>query len=410
LQGVLTVPAVTTRPNLFAYATSELSQDAFLCWLIAHVQHPEAGALHRCARDFVAFMHNRYHRDFPATAGGPADVSADHVSEVTVLNRQKNHTDISFKATIAGKTITFVIEDKLDTTHGNNQLERYRLTLDHDGVAADARVLVYLKTGYMMPDDLRATAHGWTVIGPDDMLAFFDRHDTGSEILRDFHAHLQSKQGELKEHTAALFEKNDLSTLDKRNPEQANLMKSLQVNLINALMEGLEEHHAINEVHSTQNRRNGAPYTQFKFISQDVCGAEAVDEVLYREEVFYRIDNNKKNPENASTNLYIGARQYARVENSPSARQRKVERLKRYCSAFESAMAKVPGLKPSKIRVDHQGANESEIGTVFFDSNQNTVSALLREWPAFHLAFLAELRAAGLVPPPAVDADSQRHR
>jgi hypothetical protein len=40
------------RPNLFSYATSELSQDAFICWLLswASLEYKDVdGQLHQCA-------------------------------------------------------------------------------------------------------------------------------------------------------------------------------------------------------------------------------------------------------------------------------------------------------------------------------------------------------------------------
>ena len=47
-----------SRPNLFGYATKELSQDAVICWLIAWAgveqsKYPEDEALRRCGRAFV---------------------------------------------------------------------------------------------------------------------------------------------------------------------------------------------------------------------------------------------------------------------------------------------------------------------------------------------------------------------
>ena len=42
--------------NLFAYAPSELSQDAFICWLLSHAKTANQNknpAITRCALDFV---------------------------------------------------------------------------------------------------------------------------------------------------------------------------------------------------------------------------------------------------------------------------------------------------------------------------------------------------------------------
>ncbi len=70
------------KPNLFSYATSELSQDAFICWLLAWA-HPEnkeinsdSPALHACARALIeAFFEKHKNREHPLNA---ADVDSSY--------------------------------------------------------------------------------------------------------------------------------------------------------------------------------------------------------------------------------------------------------------------------------------------------------------------------------------------
>jgi len=44
---------------------------------------------------------------------------------------------------------------------------------------------------------------------------------------------------------------------------------------------------------------------------------------------------------------------------------------------------------------DNQGANESEIGILFFDDAANTVQAVLEKFPLVHKAFVAALGGGG---------------
>jgi len=46
------------KPNIFSFATSELSQDAFICWLVSHINYPEDTILHECAKDFIVMLYN----------------------------------------------------------------------------------------------------------------------------------------------------------------------------------------------------------------------------------------------------------------------------------------------------------------------------------------------------------------
>ena len=55
------------QPNIFKFATSELSQDAFICWLVSYVKYLEDTNLNKCAKDFVALLYNIRHQDTPIT-------------------------------------------------------------------------------------------------------------------------------------------------------------------------------------------------------------------------------------------------------------------------------------------------------------------------------------------------------
>ena len=44
---------MSEKPNLFEYATSELSQDAFICWLLAWIEYPQEPHLYQCAKDLI---------------------------------------------------------------------------------------------------------------------------------------------------------------------------------------------------------------------------------------------------------------------------------------------------------------------------------------------------------------------
>ena len=46
-----------SKPNIFNYATKELSQDAFICWLVVIGYVAEAeGVLQRCGRAFIGAL------------------------------------------------------------------------------------------------------------------------------------------------------------------------------------------------------------------------------------------------------------------------------------------------------------------------------------------------------------------
>ena len=100
------------RPNIFDFGTSELTQDAFICWLVSWVNCGENPSLEKCAKDLVARFYSAYqHRDEEWDTGS-GHVPLEQVESVRVLKRQHLHTDVYLVATIDDREVHFIIEDK----------------------------------------------------------------------------------------------------------------------------------------------------------------------------------------------------------------------------------------------------------------------------------------------------------
>ena len=134
---------MTTRMvnNLFTYATSELSQDAFLAWLFSHAIEgiedcdPE---LTKCAKDFLyEFTDDKFKgRDFWLTKAP---------------ERQFNKIDrlLTIKFNDEDKEYKVIIEDKTYTTEHNDQLKRYIDAIQSQDSSIDEEhiLCIYYKTG-----------------------------------------------------------------------------------------------------------------------------------------------------------------------------------------------------------------------------------------------------------------------
>ncbi|MCY4226728.1 MAG: hypothetical protein OXF20_03355 [Gammaproteobacteria bacterium] len=106
------VPNCAPAPNLFAYATSELSQDAFICWLIKWSENASDPELRGLGHRFVNAMMSKW--------GGP---EVKEISKAEV-ERQNNHIDVL--ACINDRHV-LLIEDKTHTgKKSGNQLNDYR--------------------------------------------------------------------------------------------------------------------------------------------------------------------------------------------------------------------------------------------------------------------------------------------
>src|SRR5262245_58648749 len=120
-------------PNLFDFATSELSQDAFICWLSSWA-NPELKeqnrALHATATAFLDRLLG------VCKLPEPSDYRSVKVE------RQFNHIDVLL---LINGEIAIIIEDKVNTKDHADQLRRYKEVAQefpNHRIAA-----VYLKTG-----------------------------------------------------------------------------------------------------------------------------------------------------------------------------------------------------------------------------------------------------------------------
>lgn len=119
------------KPNIFDYATSELSQDAFLCWLIAYSDETYKAndpTLNQIAHDFVIRVigeSNEY-----------------KISKVEV-GRQWNNIDVG---AIINNEYFIAVEDKKGTKEHSDQLRRYsKIANEHYSNSNKKIILVYFK-------------------------------------------------------------------------------------------------------------------------------------------------------------------------------------------------------------------------------------------------------------------------
>lgn len=52
------------KPNIFRWASSELSQDAFICWLLSWANHKESKELYETSKLFIQKLTNGKVNDF----------------------------------------------------------------------------------------------------------------------------------------------------------------------------------------------------------------------------------------------------------------------------------------------------------------------------------------------------------
>ncbi len=168
-------------PNIFKYATKELSQDAVICWLVACAKDAEEPHRERG----MAFIRRLWtHYDYATNGSGDRRCTI-----IAIKGPQPQHQkiDVYFQARVNGKTVSFIIEDKTDGKIDSAQLRRYR-----DQIPGNKCLICY-KTGYVFDDDRQEAEQAcFGVFNAEDMLAFLNAVSVQDdhEILRQYRAHL----------------------------------------------------------------------------------------------------------------------------------------------------------------------------------------------------------------------------
>ncbi len=172
-----------TRPNLFSYATSELSQDAMICWLLAWASPDcadEDSELHECGRRLIEALFKVHDRKPP-----------ENIRAVEVL-KQYEHIDVF--CVINGK-YAVIIEDKTGTVNHSNQLKTYFEKIRKDYPEKDI-LRIYYKTEDQSSYK-KIKEEGYKAFLRREILDVLETYEGDNPILLDYLNHLQCIENEV---------------------------------------------------------------------------------------------------------------------------------------------------------------------------------------------------------------------
>lgn len=168
------------KPNLFQFATKELSQDAILCWLASwgDPRYKDSDKLlHSLGQNVLSLFFEKHAKKLP-----------ESLKSVEV-KRQYRNIDILL---ILNNTISVCIEDKVGSTEHSNQLQRYLEILKTEPFSKDGIVPIYVQTGdqgsYKEVRDA-----GYQIVQRPELLRILESYSNqggSNSIVSDFHEHL----------------------------------------------------------------------------------------------------------------------------------------------------------------------------------------------------------------------------
>jgi hypothetical protein len=170
---------MTKKPNLFNFATSELSQDAFICWLLSFANYNSDEPIVKTSKFLINKLTNN---------------QISHIENV-IVKKQVKHLDI---LCVINDKYAILIEDKVNTKNHSNQLEKYYI--DAKKKYEEKNIYpIYLKTGDQSSYE-SIIKNGYVPFLRThflEVLNFGIENGVNSDIFLDFKDYLQIKENNI---------------------------------------------------------------------------------------------------------------------------------------------------------------------------------------------------------------------
>ncbi|MGY0692355.1 hypothetical protein ACW2QC_06105 [Virgibacillus sp. FSP13] len=365
------------KPNIFKFATGELSQDAFICWSLAWGQQSEDTQMRQFGLSLLKMMLEKHGCD----VGDLKRITIDDVKN------QVDSIDVLVKFRIDEKEFELIIEDKMNTMMHSNQIKRY---FDDRIKQSPNKVIlgIYYKTGFIFADEedklgaLRDNHYPVKSLDKESILNWMRQYVelTDSDIFHNYYRYIQEKfdseQATLKNIHSSNFK--DVEESLKTQVGQFTAIKSIFGN-----------------IPVSRGNSSGKPWVHYAFKNGSRYGN-------FPDRLFYRIDKRK-------SGFYISLRQYRNLKKavnqkdtaytSEQLRHAKLERLRKLRQIFDEVLVGIEKdfpdryIDPGKPTTDRKGNNESEVG-VFYFTEENTVQRFSHFFEVFHNRFCDQVDEA----------------
>ncbi|NQX38843.1 PD-(D/E)XK nuclease superfamily protein [Pedobacter steynii] len=176
------------KPNIFDFATKELSQDAFLTWLLNWADPSNSDIdpkLHDCASEFVKELIKRKIPEF------------NEEITVVIAGRQWENIDIWVEV---NNQYLLIIEDKTNTQRHSDQLLNYKKFATDWCIDNNYKepICIYIKTGNESMASLNGVRkEGFYIYNRPDIVALLNSHpEIQNNIFNDFKLRINRLENE----------------------------------------------------------------------------------------------------------------------------------------------------------------------------------------------------------------------
>ncbi|WP_338968623.1 hypothetical protein LDJ99_10510 [Fusobacterium nucleatum] len=282
------------KNNLFTFATSELSQDAFICWCLNWINYPNE-ILYPMAKDIFSNL-----------------LKEEKNLENKEIEIRKQYKKIDVLVILKNSKKAYIIEDKTNTFE-NNQIIRYKEAIKNE---IDIIKTVYFKTGFWFSDDDSVLAD--IKINREDFLGILNKYRGKNQILDDYCEYFERvTESEEKEKNYLISEEE----LTQKKYWELNIARSIII-----------QYQFMRYIFSKRYIRSdrsigGGVYTQYDILKDKVfpdTKNENLSEDKRTYSVFWRIDSKDKIGPYISINFYT---EHSKEDIKPRCREDEYKKL-----------------------------------------------------------------------------------
>ena len=287
------------KNNLFSFATSELSQDAFICWCLNWINYPNE-VLYPMAKDIFSELLKEKNLE----------------NEKVKILRQYKKIDVL--VILKNSKKAFLIEDKTYTSEYSEQIKRYKENIKNDfKEEINSIKTVYFKTGFWFSDDELVKTD--IKISRKQFIDILDKYRGKNQILDDYCEYFKGvTENEEKEKNYLISE------------EEFSQKKYWELNIAWSAISQYEFMRKIFPEGYIRSGRSigGGVYTQYDILEKKIfpdTREENLPEDKRTYTVFWRIDSKDKIGSYISINFYT---EHGKGDKKPRAREDEYIKLK----------------------------------------------------------------------------------
>lgn len=330
--------------NIFKFAPSELVFDAFVCWTLNFFNEGNFEE-RKYSEEFINLI---YKKKYPNN-------DSIKVKKIDVLKKQFGDSliDVYVKIiTLDDKKIHLVFEDKRDTSHHSNQLERHMKSIEKEN---GDKIFIYFKIGNIYNE--KDIPKEYIILDRKIFLSFLKNSNLNSDVLKMYVDYLEELQEEENE-ILRLVQKTEFT-----EAEDIKLFGSQYGGYM--IMDKISQE----KYEISIGTSFGKPWTNFTVFSEWNPEINLWRGIYWR--LDWRINDEKKWKPYLCLRNYKTSKETTEIDNKYFNIQREI---------FKELESKYNEIIFSKVH--NKGAKEREIGILFFEK-ENTIKKIVELIPKF---------------------------